>query len=98
MEFKDWRKSATSPYEEQERQAPRPGRYRGKGFYDYIDEQIQEAQKRGDFDNLPGMGKPLALNENPYAGDRALGYNILQNNGLAPTEIELAREIREEFA
>jgi DnaJ homolog subfamily C member 28 len=96
MDFKDWRKSATKPYE-QEREAPRPGRYRGKGFYDYIDEQIQEAQKRGDFDNLPGTGKPLALDENPYTGDKALGYTILQNNGLAPAEIELAREIREEF-
>ena len=28
-------------------------------FTSWIDRQINEAQERGDFDNLPGAGKPL---------------------------------------
>lgn len=97
MDFKDWRQSPTGPTEKQEQTSPRLSRYRGKQFYDYLDEQIQEARERGDFDNLPGVGKPLVLDENPFAGDKALGYHLLQSNGVAPTEIELAKEIREEF-
>ena len=30
------------------------------------DAKIEEAMKAGEFDNLPGMGKPLALDEEPY--------------------------------
>ncbi|HVV18912.1 MAG TPA: DUF1992 domain-containing protein [Pseudonocardiaceae bacterium] len=31
-----------------------------------IDKQIREAQERGEFDNLPGAGKPLAGLDQPY--------------------------------
>jgi hypothetical protein len=31
-----------------------------------IDKQIREAQARGDFDNLPGTGKPLPDIDQPY--------------------------------
>src|ERR1700733_4201865 len=31
-----------------------------------IDKQIREAQERGDFDNLPGTGKPLPDLNQPY--------------------------------
>jgi len=31
----------------------------GTSFTSWIDQQIQEAQERGEFDNLPGAGKPL---------------------------------------
>ncbi|HEX5402962.1 MAG TPA: DUF1992 domain-containing protein [Pseudonocardiaceae bacterium] len=31
-----------------------------------IDRQIREAQERGDFDNLPGAGKPIAGLDQPY--------------------------------
>ena len=31
-----------------------------------IDKQIREAEERGDFDNLPGTGKPLADLGEPY--------------------------------
>jgi len=31
----------------------------GKSFTSWIDQQIQEAQERGAFDDLPGAGKPL---------------------------------------
>lgn len=30
------------------------------GYESWIDRQIREAQERGEFDNLPGAGKPIA--------------------------------------
>src|SRR6266852_4439643 len=59
MDFKDWRKSPDKTTGEP--QAPATGKYRGKRFFDYVEAQIQEAQARGEFDNLPGSGKPLDL-------------------------------------
>jgi Domain of unknown function (DUF1992) len=32
----------------------------GMGFETWIDRQIREAQERGEFDDLPGAGKPLS--------------------------------------
>jgi len=94
MDFKDWRKSPDKTTGEP--QAPITGKYRGKRFFDYVEEQIQEAQARGEFDNLPGFGKPLDLDSNQFAGDKALAYSMLKQNGFAPPEIELAKEIRSE--
>ena len=74
-------------------QRPPGNRYHGKRFTDYIDDQIHEAEERGAFRNLPGLGQPLNLDTNPYAGEKALGYNLLKNNGYLPAEIELTRDI-----
>ncbi len=57
------------------------------------EERIAQARDRGDFDNLPGAGKPLRLDENIYAGDKALAYHLLQSNNVAPPEIERGNEI-----
>jgi len=95
MDFKDWRKALDNPSDEPV--TPKIGRFRGKQYFDYIDEQIHEAQARGDFDNLPGSGKPLNLDENPFTGDKALAYSLLKQNGYAPPEVELAKEIRTQF-
>lgn len=95
MDFKDWRKAAGNPSDEAA--TSKVGRFRGKQFFDYIDEQIQEAQTRGEFDNLPGAGKPLHLDENPFTGDKTLAYSLLKQNGYAPPEVELAKEIRTHF-
>jgi hypothetical protein len=32
----------------------------------WVDQQIREAQERGDFENLPGFGKPLPDEDKPY--------------------------------
>jgi DnaJ family protein C protein 28 len=60
----------------------------------WIDQQIREAQERGEFDNLPGKGKPLDLTPNPYAQDQELTFKILKDAGYAPEWIELDRAIR----
>ena len=95
MEFKDWRKSPDQTADKTE--APKIDRYKGQRYFDYVEEQIQEAQARGEFDNLPGFGKPLNLDESLFIGDKAMAYSLLKGNGFAPPEIELAKEIRSEF-
>ncbi|WP_436775055.1 DUF1992 domain-containing protein [Yinghuangia sp. YIM S09857] len=35
-------------------------------FDSWVDRQIHEARERGDFDNLPGAGRPLAAADAPY--------------------------------
>jgi hypothetical protein len=62
-----------------------------------VEQQIEEAQARGDFDNLQGAGQPLRLDKNIYAGDKALAYSLLKNNDLAPPEIERGKEIDAEL-
>src|SRR5260370_35326981 len=94
MDMKEGRKRAGK--RRGEAQGQTTGKYRGKRFFDYVEEQIREAQVRGEFDNLPGSGKPLDLDSNQFAGDKALAYSMLKQNGFAPPEIELAKEIRSE--
>jgi DnaJ family protein C protein 28 len=60
----------------------------------WIDQQIREAQERGEFDNLPGKGKPLDLTPNPYAREQELAFKILKDAGYAPEWIELDKAIR----
>ena len=55
---------------------------------------IKEAQERGDFDNLPGKGKPIDLStyfDTPEEVRNA--YAILKNAGMVPAEVELLQEI-----
>lgn len=60
----------------------------------WVDRLIVDAQKRGDFDNLPGHGKPLKLEDAPFAGGLEVGFGILKNAGIAPYWIELEKELR----
>jgi DnaJ family protein C protein 28 len=97
MDFVDWRKSPEKIHlESSETTRPNAGKLRGKKFHDYIEEIIHEAQERGDFDNLSGAGKPLNLDDDLEAGDRAMAYRLLKNNDCLPAELELAKEIRSE--
>ncbi len=38
----------------------------GVSFESWVDQQIREAQERGEFENLPGSGKPLPDVDEPY--------------------------------
>jgi hypothetical protein len=38
----------------------------GIGFQSWVERQIQEAMARGEFDNLPGAGKPIADLDKPH--------------------------------
>ena len=63
-----------------------------------VDKAIAEAQRRGEFDDLPGAGQPLRLEENPFAGDWAMAFHALKSAGVAPHWIEAGKEVRDEIA
>jgi hypothetical protein len=77
--------------------AERPASRR-RVWRDLVEEILGEAREQGEFDNLPGKGKPLRLQDDVYAGDKALAYHLLKNNDLAPPEIERGRQIDAEVA
>ncbi len=54
---------------------------------DLIEELIQEGRERGLFDDLPGKGKPLNLQNNPYEKDMELANKLLKDNDLPPAWI-----------
>ncbi|MDX1663490.1 MAG: DnaJ family domain-containing protein [Candidatus Promineifilaceae bacterium] len=63
-----------------------------------IDRVIEEALKAGKFENLPGQGKPLQLNKNPYAQEQALAFELLQNNDYTLPWIAERNELLEAVA
>jgi hypothetical protein len=66
------------------------------GFEKIIEERILQAQRRGDFENLPGSGKPLEIEDDRHIPeDLRLAYKILKNAGCLPPEIELKKEIHQ---
>jgi hypothetical protein len=59
------------------------------------EERIREAIERGDFDDLPGKGKPLDLEDDSHLPqDLRMAYKILKNANCLPPELELRKEIR----
>jgi DnaJ homologue, subfamily C, member 28, conserved domain len=45
---------------------------------------IREAMERGEFDDLPYKGERLPIDDDTYAGDKALAFHVLRNAGAAP--------------
>lgn len=59
-----------------------------------VDRLLDEAHAEGKFDNLPGGGQPLKLDDNPYTPpDLKLAHKILKDNDLAPEWMLLGKEI-----
>jgi hypothetical protein len=60
-----------------------------------VEDLIAESMARGDFDNLPGAGKPLDYSHhNPLVDTHTHNLNkILINNGYVPEWVTLDREI-----
>lgn len=59
-----------------------------------VEERIQNAQKEGVFDNLPGKGKPLNLDDDSAVPeDLRLTFKVLKNSHCLPIEMELRKEI-----
>jgi hypothetical protein len=55
--------------------------------------KIRAAMARGEFDNLPGNGKPLALEDlSRVPADLRMGYKLLRNAGCLPPELEARKE------
>ncbi len=56
--------------------------------------RIREAIERGEFDKLPGAGRPLVLDDDSTVPpELRVAYKILRNAGCLPPELELRKEI-----
>jgi Domain of unknown function (DUF1992) len=55
--------------------------------------RIVEAMERGEFDDLPGAGRPLELEDlSRIPPHLRMGYKLLRNANVLPPEMELRRE------
>lgn len=64
-------------------------------FQRLAEQRIQEAIKNGEFDNLPGKGKPIELEDLSHVPEELrLAYKVLKNAGFLPPEVELLKEIK----
>lgn len=61
---------------------------------DLVTNRIEEAIRRGDFDNLAGHGKPLRLEEDPFVPEgQQMAYRLLKNNDMTPNWIAERKEM-----
>lgn len=59
-----------------------------------VDQLLDEARQAGKFDNLPGEGEPLKLDDDPNTPhDMKLAHKILKENDLAPEWMMLGKEV-----
>jgi len=64
------------------------------GFEKIVEERIRRAIEKGEFDDLPGAGEPLALEDDSSVPEELrLAYKILKNAECLPPEVELRKEI-----
>ena len=65
-------------------------------FERIIEAMIKDAMERGEFDNLPGKGKPIDLTEYFETPEEVrLANSVLKNAGMTSREVELLKEIAE---
>jgi hypothetical protein len=68
----------------------------------FVEDQIKKAMAEGEFDNLPGKGKPIDLDayfQTPE--DLRICYSILKNGSFVPEEVQMLKDLealREELA
>ena len=65
-----------------------------EAFDKIAEKKIREAIDNGEFDDLPGKGKPLRLEDDRHLPqDIRLAHKILKNADCLPPELELRKEI-----
>ena len=63
-------------------------------FSRIAENRIREAMAQGEFDNLPGAGQPLSLDEYfSVPEDLRMAYSVLKSANCRPVEVELLNEI-----
>jgi hypothetical protein len=59
-----------------------------------VDQIIREAIERGEFDNLPGKGKPIDLTDYFTTPEELrMAYSVLKNAGIMPSEAQSLADI-----
>lgn len=63
-------------------------------FQRLADERIKKAQSEGQFDDLPGAGRPLDMEDDSLVPpDLRMAYKILRNAGFVPPEVSDRKEL-----
>jgi hypothetical protein len=58
------------------------------------EDRIRASIERGDFDDLPGKGKPQNLQDDSnLPEDLRLAYKVLKNAGYTPPELDVRKEL-----
>ena len=66
---------------------------RHEGFEDFVERQIREARERGEFDRLPGEGRPLPFADKPHDELRWLREKLQRERlSVLPDSLEVRRE------
>jgi hypothetical protein len=64
------------------------------GYEKIVEQRIKEAMDKGEFDNLPGKGKPIPLEDDSHVPeDLRLAYKLLKNADCLPPELLEKKEI-----
>ena len=64
------------------------------GYEKIVEQRIKEAMDKGEFDNLPGKGRPVPLEDDSHVPeDLRLAYKLLKNADCLPPELLEKREI-----
>ncbi|WP_312416021.1 DUF1992 domain-containing protein [Pseudescherichia sp.] len=59
----------------------------------WAERHIRDAQQQGEFDNLPGTGEPLHLDDDAHVpAELRAGYRLLKNAGCLPPELAQRKE------
>lgn len=62
------------------------------GFWRIDEEKIREAMKNGEFDELPGFGKPLELEDVSHIPEELrIGYLLLKKRWVCDGRDEIAK-------
>jgi hypothetical protein len=65
-----------------------------EAFNKIAEKKILEAMDNGEFDDLPGKGEPIRLEDDRHIpADIRLAHKILKNADCLPPELELRKEI-----
>jgi len=68
----------------------------GTGLDALIERRIKAAISRGEFDNLPGAGRPLALDDDLLVPvELRAAYRLLRNAGFVPPELTQVAEVNQ---
>jgi DnaJ family protein C protein 28 len=66
----------------------------GPTWESVTERMIREAQEAGAFDDLPGRGRRLDIDDDPREGEMGLAFHILRTNDALPPWIAADREAR----
>ena len=63
-------------------------------FEQIVERRIAEARARGEFDDLPGQGLPLDIDDDRLVPEELrVAYRLMKNAGYVPDEVRLLGEL-----